>query len=138
MTICIRGNEKVISLCISGEKCNVMESDGAHISTWFGTATVCTEEDSTKGKTIETIEKYDKDGKLVEKITREIPEDGGARICHTPWTTYGATVSSGKIACINNATQCASRARECAEKASECCAHAVSSVFTAKPSETYG
>lgn len=72
MTIEIQGKEKIISICIEGEKCSVMERNGTGISMWLGTATVNTEDEKSKRRTIETTERYDKDGKLVEKITKEI------------------------------------------------------------------
>lgn len=97
MTIQIHGKERMIMICTDGEKCSVIETNGANMSMWCGIAMVCAEEDSTKGKTIETIEKYDKDGNLVEKIVREIPENSSKCSSHAiesattakPSETYG-------------------------------------------------
>ncbi len=76
MTIQIHGKEKMIMICTDGEKCSVIEFNGTNMSARCGTATICAEEESPKGKTVETTERYDKDGKLVEKVVREITEDG--------------------------------------------------------------
>lgn len=75
MTIQIHGKERMIMICTDGEKCSVIETNGANMSMWCGTATICEEKKAIRGKAVETTERYNKDGKLVEKIVREIPED---------------------------------------------------------------
>lgn len=60
-----------------------------------------------KTKIIETTEKYDKDGKLVEKITREEnSEDDESRSCitTTPWITPNTVPCCGRMAETINVT----------------------------------
>lgn len=139
MTIQIHGKGKVISICTvgNGEKCSVMETSATETSVWFGTVTICAEEESPKGKTIETTERYDKDGKIVEKIVREIPEDEKAKPYIAPWV-YDSTISSGQIASISHAAQCAENAKAHANWASGCATSASTSAATAKLSESHG
>lgn len=74
MTITITGSkgEFLYNIVTDGEKCSIFESDKDGIKARQGKVTIKGDDKPmVKSKIIETIEKYDKDGKLVEKITRE-------------------------------------------------------------------
>lgn len=105
------------SIVADGEKGSILYYDKDSIIGRCGKATISVGDvPETKAKVIETTERYDKDGKLVEKIVREIPEDG----------------ESAKAALS------AKKATERAVWASGCCAHAVTSVSSANPIELHG
>ena len=126
------------SIVANGEKGSVIFYDKDAIIARQGKATISVGDvPETKAKVIETTERYDKDGNLVEKIVREIPEDEKAKPYIAPWV-YGSTISPDQIARISNATQCAENAKAYANWASGCCDNAVVSVSNAKPSESHG
>lgn len=113
-----------------------METDGTNISVWCGTATIVAEEESPKGKIVETTERYDKGGKLVEKIVREIAEDEKAKPYIAPWAD-GSTAPSGSTD-INHLEQCAEQTGLYVSNATKCCMNASAVATTALPSETHG
>lgn len=127
MTITITGNkgEFLYNIITDGEKCSVFESDKDETKVRQGRATIKGDDKPmVKTKIIETTEKYDKDGKLVEKITREeeIEDD---------------TTTPYFMPCINHAGQCTKEAVEHAKYATSCCENVVSTVNTAKASASY-
>lgn len=72
MTINVTGNQMNLCIVTDGEKCSVIKTDESGI--YFETGKISVKGEVSpmiKTKIIETTEKYDKDGKLVEKITRE-------------------------------------------------------------------
>lgn len=74
MTITITGNkgEFTYNIVTDGEKCFIVAQDKDGIKTMQGTISINGDGNSTiKTKITETTEKYDKEGKLVEKITME-------------------------------------------------------------------
>lgn len=74
MTITITGSngEFLYNIATYGENCSIIESDKDGIKWRQGKAAIKGDnKEMVKIKIIETTEKYDKDGKLVEKITRE-------------------------------------------------------------------
>lgn len=74
MTITITGSngEFLYNIVTYGENCSIIESDKDGIKWRQGKVAIKGDnKEMVKIKIIETTEKYDKDGKLVEKITRE-------------------------------------------------------------------
>lgn len=74
MTINIAGNwgEFYCNIAIDGDNASIMMDDANGIITRRGKVTAKEDDKSIiKTKITKTTEKYDKDGKLVEKITRE-------------------------------------------------------------------
>ncbi len=63
-------------IATDGEKGTVIFYDKDAIIAHQGKATISVDDvPETKAKMVETTERYDKDGNLVEKIVREIPEN---------------------------------------------------------------
>lgn len=74
MTITITGNkgEFVHNIVTDGKACSIVEQDKDGIKAMQGTISIKENEiPIVKTKITETTEKYDKNGNLVEKITRE-------------------------------------------------------------------
>lgn len=127
MTINIAGNwgEFYCNIAIDGDNASIMMQDANGIITRRGKVTSKEEDkDMVKTKITEITEKYDKDGKLVEKITREE-------------STEGDTTTSYIIPHTNHASQCAKQAAEHAKRAANCCKNAVVVVSTEKASANY-
>lgn len=74
MTISVVGSRMDFRLNIvtDGDKCSIIMQDSDGVFIKQGKISIEGKiNPETKGKIAETIERYDKDGKLVEKITRE-------------------------------------------------------------------
>lgn len=122
------------SVVADGEKGSILFYDKDAIIARQGKATISVDDvPETKAKVVETTERYDKDGNLVEKIVRKIPEDEKTKPYIAPWV-YGSTISPNQIASISHAAQCAENATAYANWTSGC----VSAATTAMPSESHG
>lgn len=80
------------SVVADGEKGSILFYDKDAIISGQGKATISVSEvPDTKAKVIETVERYDKDGNLVEKITREEKSEDDTVYDGLPWhtPTYG-------------------------------------------------
>lgn len=94
MTINIAGNwgEFYCNIAIEGDNASIMMNDANGIITRRGKVTAKEDDKSIiKTKITKTTEKYDKDGKLVEKITREEETEENTVYDGLPWhtPTYG-------------------------------------------------
>lgn len=126
------------SIAADGEKGTVIFCDKDAIIAQTGKATISVDDvPETKAKVVETTERYGKDGNLVEKIVREIPEDEKEKPYIAP-LVYGSTISPNQIASISHAGQCVENAKAHANWASGCATSASTSADTTIPSESRG
>lgn len=113
MTISIIGNrgEFYCNVVINGENGSVVMQDADGIIVRQGKVTIKGDDkDMVKTKIIKTTEKYDKDGKLVEKITREeTTEDDETRSYTTPIISSNPWTVPTPVPCCRDNTklQCA-------------------------------